>query len=285
VRVVSRSESRLARAFPGAGVERIAADLMDAAGARRALEGCDTAFDCVGLPMQDIGDHPVIARRVAEAARQAGSRVVQVSSFWAYLPTVYFPVDERHPRTGGPFPVRARREAEDILQAAGAAVVHLPDFYGPEVHTSTLQNALADAVRGRPSGWIGSPELARDYAYVPDAMNAVARLAERDAAYGERWMLPGAGPVSLTRVLEIAARHLGRALPVRSAPPWLLRILARFNGPLRPFVPMLPHYAQPISYSGAKLRGLLGEIPVTPYEHGIPATLDWLRQVPQPEGP
>jgi len=278
VRAVSRSETRLAKAFAGATVERLAADLLDADGARRAVSGCDTAFDCVGLPMEAIGDHPLIARQVAAAARGAGCRLVQVSSFWSYLPVVRLPLDENHPRTGGPYPVQARREAEDILQAAGAAILHLPDFYGPEVHTGTLQNGLSDAIRDRAVGWIGSPELSRDYAYVPDAMDTAARLAEKDAAYGERWILPGAGPVSLTGLLEIVAGHLGYLPKVRAAPPWLLRLLARFNGPLRQFLPMLPHYAQPISYSGARLRGLLGEFAATPYEQGIIATLDWLRR-------
>jgi nucleoside-diphosphate-sugar epimerase len=249
------------------------------------VDGCDTAFDCVGLPMEAIGDHPVIARKVADAARQAQCRLVQVSSFWAYLPVVRLPLDENHPRSGGPFPVRVRREAEDILQDAGAAIVHLPDFYGPEVHTSTLQNALADAVRGRPVGWVGSPHLSRDYVFVPDAMDTVARLAEKDAAYGQRWIIPGAGPVSLTRLLGIVARHLGSAPRVRAASPWLLRVLSIFNRPLRQFLPMVPHYAGSISYTGAKLQALLGKTQVPPYERGIPATLDWLRDALRPGVP
>lgn len=277
VRVVSRSEANLARAFADAKFARFAADLMEGESARRAVAGCDTAFDCVGLPMEAIGDHPIIAHQVAEAARGAGCRLVQVSSFWAYLPVIRLPLDEDHPRTGGPFSVRARREAEDILQAAGAAIVHLPDFYGPEVHTSTLQNALADVARGRPARWVGSPDLARDYAYVPDAMDTVARLAERDEAYGERWIVAGAGPVTLTRILEIVAGHLGGAPRVRTAPTWVLRLLALIDGQMHQFLPMVPHYAQAISYSAAKLRRLLGELPVTSYEQGIPATLDWLR--------
>jgi hypothetical protein len=42
-------------------------------------------------------------------------------------------MNESHPRSGGPPWVRYRREAEDILCEAGAAILHLPDFYGPHV--------------------------------------------------------------------------------------------------------------------------------------------------------
>ena len=45
--------------------------------------------------------------------------------------------------------MRFRREAEDILVDAGAAIVNLPDFYGPEMHVSTLQQALVEAIAGK----------------------------------------------------------------------------------------------------------------------------------------
>ena len=51
--------------------------------------------------------------------------------------------------------MRMRREAEDILQGAGAAVLNLPDFYGPEVHASILQRALEEAAAGKAVNWIG----------------------------------------------------------------------------------------------------------------------------------
>jgi hypothetical protein len=55
--------------------------------------------------------------------------------------------------------VRFRREPEDILLDAGAAVVNLPDFHGPEVHVNTLQQALVEAVAGK--RMCGAPASAR----------------------------------------------------------------------------------------------------------------------------
>jgi hypothetical protein len=42
-------------------------------------------------------------------------------------------------------------------------------------------------------------------------------------------------------------------------------------------MPMVPHYVREIRYDANKLRGLLGEVSMTPYEEVVPATLDWLR--------
>jgi hypothetical protein len=68
-----------------------------------------------------------------------------------------------------------------MMLVAGAAVVHLPDFFGPEVHTSTVQNALEEAISGKPVSWMGQSDTPREAAYVPDAMRIVANLAESRA--------------------------------------------------------------------------------------------------------
>ncbi len=277
VRVIARTDARLAAAFRGAEVERIAADALDGEALRRAIDGCALAVDCIGLPPDRMEDHPRTAHRFAEALAATGARGLQVSSYWAFLPVRTLPLTERHPRKGGHAFIRLRREAEDILRDAGAAIVHLPDFFGPHVHASTLQLPLQEAGAGKAMGWIGSADTERDYAYVPDAMRTVADMTERDAAYGGSWLIPGSGPLSARRVAEIAGNHLGRKVKVRAAPTWMLRLFALVNSDLRTFMPMVPHYAKPLTIDGGKLAQLLGTLPpTTPYETAIPATLDWI---------
>jgi len=78
--------------------------------------------------------------------------------------------------------VRYRREAEDVLCAAGAAILHLPDFYGPRVHVSTLQNALNEAASGKTVNWLGRTDVQREYIYVPDAMRIAVEVGARTEA-------------------------------------------------------------------------------------------------------
>lgn len=274
VRATSRSRGNLERAFPDLA-DLVEADLRAPDDVKRATDGCDLVVVTMGVPLAAIDDHRIAARNVAALGGTA-TRIVHVSSFWAYLPLRHEVLDEAHARDGGPAMVRACREAEDMLAEAGAAVVNLPDFYGPHVASSVVQRALRDALAGRPVDWIGRADVAREQAYVPDAAATILRLAREEGAYGARWIVPGSGPLTGAELVRIAGAHLGRKLRLRAAGPLLLRLVAVFNDELRAFSPLLRDYTRPLRVDPGRLRALVGEIPTTPHETAIPATLDAL---------
>ena len=277
VRVVSRRADILTAHFPAPELEKKPGDAMQYASLEAALEGCDLVIDCIGLPGERMAEHPATARNIARFVGRSGARCMQVSSYWSFMPIRELPVSERHPREGGPPWARFRRETEDILRGAGGAIVHLPDFFGPGVHTSTLQLGLIDAVDGKPMSWIGPADVERDYIYVPDAMSVVAELLTREEAYGEDWIVPGSGPVSAIQLAGILTGLLNREVRVRAAPPWLLRILSFFKKDLRGFMQVVPEYVKPISFDGSKLTRLLGGTARTPYEDALRATIASIR--------
>jgi nucleoside-diphosphate-sugar epimerase len=276
VRVVARRIGVLQTDFPSPQVEKRPGDAMDPGSLARALEGCDTVVDCIGLPGDRMADHPTTARNLARFVEDSHAHCVQVSSYWSFIPVRELPLSERHPREGGPPWACYRRAAEDILREAGAAIVHLPDFFGPHVHTSTLQMSMADAVNGKPMRWIGPTDVERDYVYVPDAMGIVAELVTRAEAYGDDWIVPGSGPISADALAGTLAKVLGRPVRAQATPPWLLRALSLFNKDLRGFMQLVPEYAKPIAYDGSKLKGLLGATVRTPYEDALHATIESL---------
>lgn len=276
VRLVARGMDKLARLFSDATIEKCSADILDADATLRAVEGCDLVYDCIGLPGDQMHLHPVTARNIARAVQHTKARCIQVSSYWAYYPQVRAEMDESHPRTGGPAWVRYRREAEDILCETGAAILHLPDFYGPQVHVSTLQNALNEAVAGKTINWLGRADIRREYVYVPDAMRIAAAIGGCAEAYGAHWCLPGSGPLSGQQVAEIAGRHLGRTVKLRSAGLTTLRIISLFKKDLRGLLQVAPDYMKPVRYNVSKLKGLLGSLQMTSYDVGIGETLTWI---------
>ena len=282
VRTVSRSQAKLDRLFPD-GVERMTADLLKADDARRAVDGCGVAFHCIGLPAAAMEQHWVAARNVAEALPATGARCVHVSSYWAFLPVVGIPMNEDHPRQGGSPWVQHRRAAEDVLREAGAAIANLPDFYGPHVHTSTLQQPLKDAARGKTTmRWLGRTDVDREYVFVPDAAATVVNLAESDEGWGDHWLVPTAGPLNGRRVAEIVSDAMFPKVRVRGAGLAMLRLASLFDGDLRDFMQIAPQYMKTISYETIKIANLLGPQHVTPYEDGIRQTLDWLRRPATP---
>jgi nucleoside-diphosphate-sugar epimerase len=285
VRVIARGMDKLARLFPRAAVEKQPADILDADATLRAVEGCDLVYDCIGLPGDQMHLHPAVARNIAAALRLTNARCVQVSSYWAYYPQVRTEMNERHTRGGGPAWVRYRREAEDILCEAGAAILHLPDFYGPQVHASTLQNALNEAASGKAIHWVGKGDVPREYVYVPDAMRIAATIGRRAEAFGAHWCLPGSGPLSAQQAADIAGRHLGWPIKVRSVGMMTLRVISIFTKDLRGFLQVAPDYMKPVRYDAGKLQGLLGPPQMTSYDAGIGQTLAWIAatQYPKPE--
>jgi nucleoside-diphosphate-sugar epimerase len=276
VRVVARDRSKLARLFPDPAIDKHPADVLDEHQTLRAVEDCDLIYDCVGLPGDQMHLHPVTARNIAQALGRTGARCVQVSSYWSYYPQARPEMNESHPRRGGPPWVTWRREAEDILFAAGSAILHLPDFYGPQVHVSTLQSALMEAAGGKTVNWLGKPSTPREYIYVPDAMRIAAAIGRKPEAFGAHWCLPGSGPLTGRQFADIAARHLGRRVKLRGAGMPMLRLVSLFKKDLRGFLQVAPEYMKPVRYDAGKLTGLLGPQPMTPYEDGVGATLDWL---------
>jgi nucleoside-diphosphate-sugar epimerase len=276
VRVVARGMDKLARLFPDVPIEKWSADILDADATLRAVEGCDLVYDCIGLPGDQMHLHPVTARNISRAVQHTKARCIQVSSYWAYYPQVRAEMDESHPRTGGPTWVRYRREAEDILCEAGAAILHLPDFYGPQVHVSTLQNALNEAAAGKTINWLGRADVRREYVYVPDAMRIAAAIGGRVETAGAHWCLPGSGPLSGRQVADIARHHLGRPVKLRSAGLMTLRIVSLFKKDLRGLLQVAPDYMKPVHYNASKLQSLLGTPQMTSYDVGIGETLVWI---------
>jgi nucleoside-diphosphate-sugar epimerase len=191
-------------------------------------------------------------------------------------PQVRTEMNEGHPRSGGPDWVRYRREAEDILCEAGAAILHLPDFYGPQVHVSTLQNALNEAASGKTVNWLGKTDVHREYVYVPDAMGIAAAIGARGEAFGSHWCLPGGGALSGQETADIAGRHLRRSVKLRSVGLTMLRIVSLFNKDLRGLLQVAPDYMKPVHYDARKLQGLLGSPQMTSYDAGISQTLAWI---------
>lgn len=275
VRAVSRSADRAT--FP-AGVEAVAANATEPAAIRAALDGCGTVFFCVGATPADAGAFVRAARNVADALLASHARCVQVSSYWPYAPLESEVLDESQPRHAGNRLARARRDAEDALRDAGATIAQLPDFYGPGVGTSVIQQPLAQAAAGRTTNWIGGLDTARECAFVPDAMRAVAALAGQPGTAGECYLVPGAGPITPREVCAIASRHLGREVRARGAGRRLLQLLALFSRDLRGFLPMVPTYLRPLRFDASRIRAVLGErdLTSTPHESAIPATLDSL---------
>ncbi len=289
VRVVSRSDANLARLYGQWDVERMSAEVLDREQAKRAADGCDIVFHCVGMPMDRYGDHVRAGKNTAGAMKSSGARGVLISGYWSYAPIRRTPIVEDSRQTGGSVKSKQRREQEEILLAAGAAVLPLPDFYGPTVEKSFINGAIKSRLAGERPLWPGRLDVEREFIYMPDVGAPVVALAHHEAAFGARWILGGAGAVTPAKLLAMIKKALcmmrtnsdGGAKRAKVVGPMRWRLKGLRDKNARAFSEVAPIYNSPAIFDDSRLRKLIGDYNVTTYEEGVRVTAAWLGQQSQ----
>jgi nucleoside-diphosphate-sugar epimerase len=176
-----------------------------------------------------------------------------------------------------------RKEQEDIALKAQkdglfqAAVVRLPDFYGPYADNSLANPILRAGLAGKKANWLGSVDLPHEFIFVPDAGRLIVELASRPGSYGEAWNLGGAGTITGREFIAEAYRQAGRQPKWRTAGPTMLRIAGWFNPMMKELVEMQYLQQTPVILDDTKAERLLGGLSKTAYPEGIAQTLRWIR--------
>ncbi|MGI5455500.1 SDR family oxidoreductase [Streptomyces sp. CA-249302] len=247
------------------GVTCVEADLTSDQGWDRAVQGVDHVLH-VASPFPGAGpkneDEVIVpardgALRVLRAARDAGvRRTVLTSSFAA--------VGYGHGRTGRTFDeddwtrtdgpgvsayikskTVAERAAWDFVEREGGgmelAVVNPVGIFGPvlgpdySASIRIIHAMLTGGMRAAPPIWTNTVD-------VRDVADLQLRAMTAPEAAGQRYLALAGEPMSFHDIALALRAHLGEAAakaPTRSAPAWLLRLLATVNPPLRETVPQL----------------------------------------------
>jgi len=274
----------------------VAGDVSQPGPWQRAAEGADVLVHTaalVGMPSDESGFWAVNVRgtRLAlEAARDAGSRFVHLSSVVTF--GLDFPdgVDERWPvKPTGVAYVDTKIASEQVVLQAHAAgeaevtVVRPGDVYGPGSRPWTvmpveLLKARRFALPARGRG-IHSP------VYVDDLVAGIVSAAGADAAAGQVITLSGGVGVQTREFFGHYARMLGRrgvpAVPtsVAIAAAAAQDRIARVRGRVNEVTPSGVRYLalRRGTYGIAKARELLGWSPAVSLEEGMGRTEGWLR--------
>jgi nucleoside-diphosphate-sugar epimerase len=264
--------------------EILEADLGDLRAASGAARGVDTVVYSVGVPYDRFDLHPKLMSTTVEAAVVTGvPRLMVVSSVYSYGRPETPHVAETHPRLPHTHKGRMRKEQEDIaLQAQKdgslqAAVVRLPDFYGPHAENSLANPIFRAALAGRKANWLGSVDLPHEFIFTPDAGRAIVELASRAEAYGEAWNVGGPGTISGREFIAAVYTQAGAKTQWRTAGPALLWVAGWFDPQMRELVEMQYLHQTPVILDDSKAERLLGNLLKTPYRDGIAETLHWMR--------
>lgn len=222
-----------ARELLPSGVELGRGDVSDPASLRKAAEGIDAAFNCMGLFEQWFADPGVFdrinaegARNVVAAAREAGAkRVVHTSTFDVFhapqggtvseAEVANYPKDTAYERSKQLAERLVLEEAENGIEVV---IANPASVYGPGPwHATGMDRAIRDAIRRRLPA---TPPGGMTLVFAEDVARGHLAAFDRGKP-GERYILAD-GYAPMREVLRLAVAEAGRgwvppAIPLRVA--------------------------------------------------------------------
>ena len=277
-RVIGRSQSTLQKTFGDDPLAEVVTwNPDDEQTIRQALKGVSAIVYMVGVPYTDFHLHPILMRRVIDAAiAENVDRLLLIGTLYVFGRARSQFITEDHPREPHTFKGRKRKEQEDIVLAAHATgkikttILRLPDFYGPGVERSLLTDLFIAAKQKRKAKMLGPINLPHEFVFVPDVGPVVVRLLDAPRAFGRAWNLGGAGA---TTQLELARMAFGGAPRYLALGKTMLRLFGLFDPVLRELVEMNYLVTDPLIVDDSALQQLLGGVVKTPYNEGVRQSL------------
>jgi nucleoside-diphosphate-sugar epimerase len=135
---------------------------------------------------------------------------------------------------------------------------------------------FAHAIAGKRADFVGNPNLAHTYSYVPDIAAGLATLGTDDRAVGEVWHLPGPETTTTRAVLDLVAGEVGHPVDIRSIPNFVMRALGLVNPMMRELAEMAYEFDEPFVLDTTKFQSTFGT-GGTPLGAAIAATVDGYR--------
>ncbi len=231
-RVVSRSGTLLG------GAVSVAADISTRATAIDVLSDASIVFHTAQPPYhQWVEEFPALQESIVAGCEAAGVPLIVIDNLYGYGP-VDQPMTEDLPLVATTKKGAVRAKMWQDLKIAHdqgriqVAAIRASDFIGPGVDGSSYGDIFfGPLVKGKTVRVLGDPDARHSVTYVPDIAAAMVALAGDSTAWGRAWHAPSAPAVSQRQMAEIAAEAVGKPVKVASTPPWLLKIVGRFNKP------------------------------------------------------
>lgn len=222
---------------------------------------------------------PMIDNTLAAARAAGGARIVLPGTVYNYDPARTAVIDENSPQNArtskGRIRVALERKLAEAAPEVPSLILRAGDFFGPGTRASWFAQAMVQP--GRPLRKFTSMAsgIPHAYAYLPDLAAAFAGLLaiperlhpHETVQFAGHW--DGTG----TEMRDAVRRVVGRDVPERAFPWWMMRLAAPFGGFPRQALEIEPVWKHPMRLDNHRLSDLLGVEPHTPLDEAIATTL------------
>ncbi len=285
VRALARDPEAAARkAGARMPIAWVKGDAMLSADVTAAAEGCAVIVNAANPPGYKNWRGlalPMLQASIA-AAKAHGARLVLPGNVYNYAPDAGPRIAETAPQTPATRKGQVRVEMEQLLEAAThegarALVLRAGDFFGPAAPNSCFQ--WLTSRRGGRIRSVAAPgpvTVGHAFAYLPDLAETLARLLDRESELApfESFHFAGHWQARGDEMAKSIRRVTGEsAIPSKPFPYPLLYPLSPFVEMFRELLEMRYLWDKPIGLDETKLRGFLGEVPSTPFDTAVRATL------------
>jgi nucleoside-diphosphate-sugar epimerase len=270
--------------MPAAGIDWRAADVTDPEAAVDAARGASVVYQCLNAPYTHWPERfPPLQRGVLTAAERAGALLVSFENVYGYGPTGGKPMTEDAPLVASTVKGRTRAMmTRELLDAAESgririAIGRASDFFGAGVTESALgERVFANALAGKRADFIGNPDLAHTYSYVPDIAAGLATLGTDERAIGQVWHLPGPETGTTRALLQLVASEIGHPVGIRSMPKLVVRALGLVNPMMRELAEMAYEFEEPFVLDTTKFESTFGTAGAS-LATAVAETIAWYR--------
>jgi nucleoside-diphosphate-sugar epimerase len=279
-----RAVNRAGDADAPEGVERLAANVSDPAGARAATAGAAVVYHCAQPPYTDWpARFPPLTAAVTDGAAAAGAKLVMADNLYLYGPHDG-PLTEDLPAVATGRKGRVRAEMAEGLLAAHrqgrvrVAIGRASDYYGPGGLLSvTGERLFRAALAGKTVRWVGRLDQPHSLSYLEDVAAGLATLGEREEADGQVWHLPAAEPLTGRQFLQLVVEASGGRSRIATNSAAMTRLAGVFVPFIREVGEQLYEFQAPYVLDWSKFQRAFGPFTPTPHPEAVARTVAWFR--------
>ncbi|UUC53348.1 NAD-dependent epimerase/dehydratase family protein [Pseudomonas citronellolis] len=257
----------------------VAADLLDADQAAKAVKGSSIVYFTAGLPPDTQlweTQFPVMLRNSLDAARAAKAKFVYFDNTYMY------PQDDRVLTESAPFePVgrkgRVRAQMASMVQQEmqrgdiPVVIGRAPEFYGPGKTQSITNTLVIDNIRaGKTPRVPVRDDTKRTLIWTPDASRALAALGNASDTFGQTWHLPcDDDRLTYKQFVALASEIFGREPSYKVLGKWTLTAVGLISKQVRELRELLPRYEHDNLFDSSRYKQRFPDFKVTTYRQGL----------------